>query len=207
MSVILYVYCCIPWCPTELDSEDVENSGIYWQIPESSRKANFPGKEAPQVQERQGKVQGWLRREDYEDVLLEVYNTTDEDTGLPIEGFDAELLGVVRMKLPDLCADKCHTQPTGDIDIKQEGDEKTVGQVGSITPVDRTDTLQRQITDTGANNGARKRRCREDRWFCEVVHPPCCHRHSSAGRDSPVTRGIVLEARLEVIFSGCEVER
>lgn len=210
---MLFLVCALAFTPVVPDEGDVSHSGVWWEIPRSWTNSPHDGGSChPRLgygwENRQGKVpqkqEGVCRAEDCAEVALEIYNQTDLDSGMSIEGFDTEMVGVLRVKLSDMFAD--HGALT-------RGDGLQVAANGHAAPTKPGGQPQNH-PDASPNAGTCTRltkllRHRRDRWFGGIVSP------SISSQDDPggdyggdyAASSVVVEARLEVAWDGCGTDR
>ena len=158
----------------------------------------------------QGRLQECERQEDpsfqdsCQELLVEVYNTADMDTGLSIEGFEAEMLGVLRIKLSDIWTREIRYHPAAGCKLAdtQAGlGESREGKVRSTQPAGHSDATSRacDVAET---------QCRTDRWFGGIVPPSSsCQHNSNASGGIPASGDYIVETRLEVTWCGCTLAR
>lgn len=170
---------------------DVDNRGVFWEVPAPRTRSGSEDKPAgsgPRVtRERPADDAG------DEEVVLEIYNTTDTDTGLPIEGFDAQVLGVLKVSLSDLRGGEREARPPDGANSQGRSGQTALESAFSMASVG----VRPDCTGRGEASWVRT-----DQWFGGVVSPACSYRHG-ASRDSPVSGGFVVEARVEVVWRGC----
>lgn len=156
----------------------------------------------------QGKVpqkqEGVCRDADCTEITLEIYNRTDLDSGMSIEGFDTEMVGVLRVKLSDVFADHgVHTE--GDsLQVVANGHAAATKPGGQ--PHDHPDASPNAETRARLTRFLRHRR---DRWFGGVLSPTFCSQDDLSGDScgDNAASSVVVEARLEVAWDGCGTDR
>lgn len=133
-------------------------------------------------------------------LLLELYNDANAGrSAVPIEGFEAEALGVLRVNLLQVLA-QSHDQ--------KSGGRASLGKTGTACGVDATwarvpiPTSQEELPHTTATSW----RYRKEQWFGGPISPSRYFQHEGA-RDASSTGGFVVEARLEVAWGGRGVVR
>lgn len=140
-----------------------------------------------------------------EDILLEVYNTANMDTGQSIDGFEAERLGVLRIKLSDMWTQEICSKPAAGFklaDLQPGSGESHAGRAGSTTQASHSDAASH------ACEAAETQQCRTDRWFGGIVSPSCSfHHNGSASGNVPLSGEYIVEARLEASWGGCTLGR
>lgn len=196
-------------CVAASGDDDAGNPGVLWEIPTSCVTPHCPSHDrvAKDCEDNQAR-QGCERQEDRsfrdscQEILVEVYNTADIDTGLSIEGFEAEMLGVLRIKLSDIWTQEIRSSPAagGILTDSQAGlGESCEGTAGSTKLAGHSDAHACDATET---------QCRADRWFGGLVPPSSpCRLNSSASGDTPASGDYVVEARLEASWGGCTLAR
>lgn len=192
-------------CVAASDDGDAGNPGVLWEIPtawltpHSCSGHHGVAKDSGYNQARQGceRQEDRSFRDSCQKILVEVYNTADIDTGLSIEGFEAETLGVLRIKFSDIW-----TQEIYKLADTQAGlGESREGKAGSTEAADHSDAILHSCD-------AAETPCRTDRWFGEVMSPTSsCHHNSSASGDTPASGDYIVEARLEASWDGCTLAR
>lgn len=197
---------------------DAGNPGVLWDIPtlcvtphscpshggaaKDCGDNQARGDERREGSKRQGDD---LRASCQQEITVEVYNTADMDTGLSIEGFEAEMLGVLRIKLSDIWTQEIRPHPTAGCqlaDAQQAGlGESGEGKAGSTKPDGHSDATLHACD-------AAETRCRTDRWFGGIVSPSCSFQHdSSVSGRIPASGDYMVEARLEASWVGCALDR
>lgn len=141
--------------------------------------------------------------EDCAEMLLELYNTPNADTGLPLDQFNTEALGVLRVKVSDILTQNVDVQRAGYVDGRGRLEKFAIGNSGLTTSCARSESPRRPEC---AYTAAETSWCRTDQWFGGVISPLCTHQRVESG-DLPSTGGFVVEARLEAIWVGCGGER
>lgn len=153
---------------------------------------------------RQGKIrqkqEGVCRGADCTEVTLEIYNQTDIDSGMSIEGFDTEMVGVLRVKLSDMFAD--HGVHTRGDSLKVVANGPAAATKPGGQPHDHRDASPNSETRARLTRFLRHRR---DRWFGGVLSPSFCSQDDPSG--DCAASSVVVEARLEVAWDGCGTDR
>ena len=214
-------------CLAASNDGDAGNPGVWWKIPTSymtpdscSRRCGVAKVCGDEDEEAEGRRQQRCERQKeedlsfrdscQEDILLEVYNTADMDTGMSIDGFEAERLGVLRIKLSDIWTQGISSQPAaGRIRAGSQpgAGEPRAGHADSTTmPAGYSDATL-HACEAGE---AETQQCRTDRWLGGIVSPSCSRQHNgSASADSgiPASDQYIVEARLEASWGGCTCGR
>lgn len=153
-----------------------------------------------QVQQQQ--EQNCTSPEESDEILFEMFDTAGRDTaGLPIEGFEAELLGVLRVKLSDIWVEESDHQTSSCCsDVHGSLSDSAARRDDSTACAGRPDATAVYV------DGATETRRRKDRWFGGIVSPSCSCQQGDANGNSPAS-GFFVEARLEVSWDGCRVQR
>lgn len=156
-----------------------------------------------QLDQEQSQPPGLGLGDDNYDILLEIFNTSTLNAGLSIDGFDAELLGVLRVKLSDIWSRAPSTQYRA-CDDKRE----VCGEIGfrsNLTPSSDSRSIAGTCKDL--NQSEKSHRHRIDRWFGGIVSSSCSSPQGLRTRAANGTSAFSVEARLEIIWGGTEEER
>ena len=154
-------------------------------------------------------------------MLLEIFNASLPKTGSSIDSFDAEMLGVLRIKLSDLWPLVGTARYRGSVgereicDMESESDCTLSG--GNLSEIDTTltdatrdDWLYVNASASGSSGGvpvaqpepegSHLHHHRSDRWFGGVVSPLSSspQRNKSPGANGTNASTFSVEARLEV---------
>lgn len=199
-------------CVAASDDGDSGNPGVLWEIPTACvTPHSCPGhdgvaKDCGHNQARQGceRQEDRSFRDSCLEMLVEVYNAADIHTGLPIEGFEADTLGVLRIKFSDIWTQETRSRPAAGYKLAdtQAGlGESREGKAGS-TEAGHSDAALHACD-------AAETPCRTDRWFGEVMSPSSsCQHNCSASENTPAASGdYIVEARLEASWGGCTFAR
>lgn len=140
-------------------------------------------------------------------LLLEFYNDANvgRDSGEPIEGFEAEALGVLRVNLSEFLMPNFDEQPADHFDAPEDVPKRRsiVSCVGANRRNDGMGPdlgeLRPHAQKCTQDGGAKSWQRTKERWVGGIVHPTCGSHQGRHGADSS-SRGFVVEARLEMTW-------
>lgn len=205
--------CSTRWSWLALEACEIGNAegnpGVWWNVPTSCIKQHCGDRATAeeahwtQLDQEQYQSSGLDLDDDNSDIVIEIFNTSTLNAGLSIDGFDAELLGVLQVKLSDIWSRASSSQYRACDDKRQACDE-----IGSRSnPTQSSDSRSIAGTREDRNQPKRSHRRRIDRWFGGVVASSCSPPRGVRTRAANNSSALSVEARLEIIWGGTEMER
>lgn len=198
------------------------SAGILWEGPASSealrhRRKSSQGLEhirgaRDQQPSRQEEIRGHDGCPAESLLLLEFYNDADTGhSGDPLEGFEADALGVLKVNMSDLLVPHFETRPSGHDDMPEELPKSWLEDCGSADQardgMASNMNQPRPHAQVCSQNGAAKPlRFRNERWVSGVVFPTPDSEHERGGNVSS-RRGFVVEALLVAEWEETRVAR
>lgn len=198
--------CSTRWLWLTLEACGISNAegnpGVWWNVPTScidqqyGDRATAEEAHRTQLDQEQSQSSGLGLDNDNPDIVLEIFNTSTLKAGLSIDGFDAELLGVLQVKLSDIWSRACD-------DKRQAYDE--IGSRSNL--MSSSDSRSIAGTCEDRNQPRKSDRRRIDRWLGGVVTSSCSSLRGVRTRAANGSSALFVEARLEIIWGGTGIER